>query len=127
MCILCKSNNLASPTRRRTLAALSMASMAGVSGLFGQAYAAAPPKPDNILLPDQALERLMQGNARYASNASTHRDFASTRAALATGQNHYACLLSCAVSRVSPELRSEQRRGGKEFVSTCRPRWSPYH
>src|SRR3546814_10535258 len=48
MCILCKSNNLASPTRRRTLAALSMASMAGVSGLFGQAYAAAPPKPDNI-------------------------------------------------------------------------------
>src|SRR3546814_9695675 len=104
---LCKSNNLASPTRRRTLAALSMASMAGVSGLFGQAYAAAPPKPDNILLPDQALERLMQGNARYASNASTHRDFASTRAALAT--------------------RSEERRVGKECVSTCRSRWSPYH
>ncbi|HEY9573450.1 MAG TPA: carbonic anhydrase [Pusillimonas sp.] len=88
-----------------------MASMAGVSGLFGQAYAAAPPKPDNILLPDQALERLMQGNARYASNASTHRDFASTRAALATGQNPYACLLSCADSRVSPELCFDEARG----------------
>src|SRR3546814_3652059 len=53
----------------------------------------------------------MQGNARYASNASTHRDFVSTRAALATGQNPYACLLSCADSRVSPELCFDEARG----------------
>src|SRR3546814_4462860 len=26
-----------------------------------------------------------------------------------------------------PELRSEERRVGKECVSTCRSRWSPYH
>src|SRR3546814_15793171 len=26
-----------------------------------------------------------------------------------------------------PGERSEERRVGKEFVSTCRPRWSPYH
>src|SRR3546814_18501987 len=25
------------------------------------------------------------------------------------------------------ELRSEERRVGKEFVSTCNSRWSPYH
>src|SRR3546814_2932051 len=30
------------------------------------------------------------------------------------------------VSRV-PEQRSEERRVGKECVSTCRSRWSPYH
>src|SRR3546814_14441923 len=24
-------------------------------------------------------------------------------------------------------VRSEERRVGKEFVSTCRSRWSPYH
>src|SRR3546814_15881234 len=24
-------------------------------------------------------------------------------------------------------IRSEERRVGKERVSTCRPRWSPYH
>src|SRR3546814_19970802 len=24
-------------------------------------------------------------------------------------------------------IRSEERRGGKEGVSTCRSRWSPYH
>src|SRR3546814_4578409 len=26
-----------------------------------------------------------------------------------------------------PGLRSEERRVGKECVSTCRSRWSPYH
>src|SRR3546814_12142703 len=25
------------------------------------------------------------------------------------------------------QARSEERRGGKECVSTCRSRWSPYH
>src|SRR3546814_12836997 len=25
------------------------------------------------------------------------------------------------------DMRSEERRGGKECVSTCRSRWSPYH
>src|SRR3546814_15689898 len=27
----------------------------------------------------------------------------------------------------APERRSEERRVGKECVSTCRSRWSPYH
>src|SRR3546814_8352551 len=26
-----------------------------------------------------------------------------------------------------PDRRSEERRVGKEFVSTCRSRWAPYH
>src|SRR3546814_20219742 len=29
-------------------------------------------------------------------------------------------------SSLDPETRSEERRGGKECVSTCRSRWSPY-
>src|SRR3546814_5018827 len=28
---------------------------------------------------------------------------------------------------LSPTTRSEERRVGKECVSTCRSRWSPYH
>src|SRR3546814_9321918 len=28
---------------------------------------------------------------------------------------------------LASELRSEERRVGKECVSTCRSRWSPYH
>src|SRR3546814_1830207 len=30
-------------------------------------------------------------------------------------------------SASQPETRSEERRVGKECVSTCRSRWSPYH
>src|SRR3546814_15883975 len=34
---------------------------------------------------------------------------------------------TAATRRKSPEIRSEERRVGKECVSTCRSRWSPYH
>src|SRR3546814_8336183 len=32
-----------------------------------------------------------------------------------------------AVTMVCAQVRSEERRVGKECVSTCRSRWSPYH
>ena len=31
------------------------------------------------------------------------------------------------VVELGPDSRSEERRVGKECVSTCRSRWSPYH
>src|SRR3546814_6983766 len=31
------------------------------------------------------------------------------------------------LSRIGVGVRSEERRVGKECVSTCRSRWSPYH
>src|SRR3546814_18113513 len=36
--------------------------------------------------------------------------------------------LACKTSRawIRPQCRSEERRVGKECVSTCRSRWSPY-
>src|SRR3546814_17236353 len=33
----------------------------------------------------------------------------------------------CAWRRFNGSIRSEERRVGKECVSTCRSRWSPYH
>src|SRR3546814_5014510 len=36
-------------------------------------------------------------------------------------------ILLKAVNNVRKEQRSEERRVGKECVSTCRSRWSPYH
>src|SRR3546814_14669886 len=30
-------------------------------------------------------------------------------------------------ARLYPKVRSEERRVGKECVSSCRSRWSPYH
>src|SRR3546814_19422400 len=39
-----------------------------------------------------------------------------------------ACFDSCRESPKSKDYqRSEERRVGKEWVSTCRSRWSPYH
>src|SRR3546814_12018624 len=38
-----------------------------------------------------------------------------------------ACWASTSRHRPHQEKRSEERRVGKECVSTCRSRWSPYH
>src|SRR3546814_15408029 len=61
-------------------------------------------------------------------------------AASALAFRHWEFLRLCAARRVTPGLRngvvevgvppvtrSEERRVGKECVSTCRSRWSPYH
>src|SRR3546814_12085036 len=37
------------------------------------------------------------------------------------------CLLLCCNLQPGWQLRSEERRVGKECVSTCRSRWSPHH
>src|SRR3546814_1899490 len=38
------------------------------------------------------------------------------------------CFVECVTWRnTSIQYRSEERRVGKECVSTCRSRWSPYH
>src|SRR3546814_15847090 len=44
-------------------------------------------------------------------------------------QHTHALLVQAgpALSIAMPQLRSEERRVGKECVSTCRSRWSPYH
>src|SRR3546814_5663377 len=38
-----------------------------------------------------------------------------------------ATMVTCLLSGISWYARSEERRVGKECVSTCRSRWSPYH
>src|SRR3546814_4284042 len=41
--------------------------------------------------------------------------------------DHAACVGDLDRARGSARMRSEERRVGKECVSTCRSRWSPYH
>jgi carbonic anhydrase len=116
MCLLCKRNNApdtenVSPSRRSILGAAAAGALMGLGGVFGQVRAASAYKPANVLTPDEALARLMQGNERYASNQTVPRDFDATRPDLAAGQNPYACVLGCADSRVGPELCFDEARG----------------
>jgi carbonic anhydrase len=55
--------------------------------------------------PDQALERLIDGNARFAAGAAEgpNRD-PDHRRSLVAGQEPWAMVVSCADSRVPPEL-----------------------
>jgi carbonic anhydrase len=81
------------------------------------AKAKAPPKPENVLSPDAALERLMRGNARYVEGVSKRHDFKHEREALSAGQNPFAAVLSCADSRIAPEYCFDTARGD---VFVCR-------
>jgi carbonic anhydrase len=73
--------------------------------------AKAPPKPQNVLSPDAALERLLKGNNRYVEGVALRHDFKHERGALAGGQNPYAAVLSCADSRIAPEYAFDCGRG----------------
>ena len=70
-----------------------------------------PPKPENVIGPDAALERLLQGNARYVEGVAKRHDFKAEREILAGGQNPYAAILSCADSRIAPEYAFDAARG----------------
>ncbi|WP_298253562.1 carbonic anhydrase [Bradyrhizobium sp.] len=70
-----------------------------------------PPKPQNVLSPEDSLKRLVQGNERYVEGLMRRHDFKHEREALAAGQNPFAAILSCADSRIAPEYAFDSGRG----------------
>ncbi|RTL81282.1 MAG: carbonic anhydrase [Hyphomicrobiales bacterium] len=72
---------------------------------------ASPPRPENVMTPDAALARLMEGNKRYQNGLARRHDFLAEREALVGGQNPYAGILSCADSRIAPEYAFDSSRG----------------
>ena len=67
-----------------------------------------PPRPAT---PQQAVEVLMQGNARFAARTPQVRDTADIEilwTQVATGQEPFAMVLGCADSRLAPELVFDQ-------------------
>src|SRR3546814_13060728 len=51
----------------------------------------------------------------------------SKRALADSGQTGLGCLRQARAGGLWKGFRSEERRVGKECVSTCRSRWWPYH
>ena len=62
------------------------------------------PSPPNAISPDDALKRIMDGNARYASNTPENKDFSAGRMARASAQYPIVGIVGCADSRVAPEF-----------------------
>src|SRR3546814_19677632 len=70
-----------------------------------------------------APERIAAATAAALANAPDDGDLEAVQAALFTRY------LTDRMPEFDPggQFRSEERRVGKECVSTCRSRWSPYH
>jgi carbonic anhydrase len=120
MCERCfYATTMRAMAQRRTVLTLAATAVAGLLSL-PQALAQTPkepPKPQNVLSPDAALERLMQGNSRYVEGVSKRHDFINEREPLRTGQNPFAAILSCADSRIAPEYCFDTARGD---IFVCR-------
>jgi carbonic anhydrase len=108
MCDCLANRTALAPSRRRLLGgAAALAALATST----RGMAAGSPATDNHIGPDAALQRLIQGNSRYVAGRSTQRDHAVGRAARTQGQRPIAAILSCADSRVAPELAFDQGLG----------------
>jgi carbonic anhydrase len=60
---------------------------------------------------DDVLVELKAGNHRYVTGTHLHHDYGPERPQLALSQHPFAIILSCADSRVAPELAFDQSRG----------------
>jgi len=81
-----------------------------LGGLAGW-LAAAGPATEPAIGGDEALHRLMAGNARYRASQMHLRDFAVGRAARAATHRPVASILSCSDARVGPEFVFDQGPG----------------
>ncbi|MBA4320068.1 MAG: carbonic anhydrase [Flavobacterium sp.] len=62
--------------------------------------------------PEEALKKLMDGNARYVSSNYTHPNQSSARREeVAKGQRPFAIIVTCSDSRVPPEILFDQGLG----------------
>ncbi|MBV6821596.1 carbonic anhydrase [Pseudomonas sp. PD9R] len=119
MCESCDSNSASGTTDRRRflrLAGLGAGALLLAGTLPSRIIQAAektsaPPKPQNVISPDEALKRLVDGNERYVSGNSKTHDFKDEREALVSGQNPFVAVLSCSDSRIAPEYAFDTARG----------------
>lgn len=87
-------------------------SVAAAAALALPAAALAAEAPaSSPVSPEEALQRLIEGNARYAANTSRNKDYSAGRVARSVSQAPFATIISCADSRVSPELIFDQGPG----------------
>ncbi|MBK8476340.1 MAG: carbonic anhydrase [Opitutaceae bacterium] len=87
--------------------------LAGLLGALSSLPVAASPHATNGIPPDDALILLKDGNRRFVSGTAIHfqQDAKRRRETANNGQKPFAIILTCADSRVPPELLFDQGIG----------------
>lgn len=112
---MCDYGTRSNLSRRSLIAGASTFLTAGMLPHFG-VRADDKEAASNAIPPSEALERLKEGNTRFAADGGKDIDFSAKRAARVNAQHPIAGILSCADSRVPPEIIFDQRPGDL-FVS----------
>lgn len=110
----CSAGSKPSPlpvSRRGLLAGAALLSAGAALSACARAQAQGEKPVATPISGDEPLKRLMDGNARYVANAPVQRDYSAGRAARVGAQYPFASILSCADSRVAPELAFDQGPG----------------
>jgi carbonic anhydrase len=80
--------------------------------ILGLSITSLPAAERPKITPDQALSKLVLGNRRYVTNHMLHPHQSwKTRLSLSKGQHPFATVLSCADSRVPPEIVFDEGLG----------------
>ena len=112
MCFLCNINQMGDSQRLHRRAFITGA----IAGAFIPQTVTAEklenkPKPTNIISPDVALQRLLDGNQRFLKGNEKTQNFRTERESLLLGQNPFAAILSCADSRLAPSYIFDSELG----------------
>jgi carbonic anhydrase len=94
------------PVPKALARALAVILFVSAPAALGEGHVA----PEGVA-PEAALKMLKKGNDRYATSAVNPRRYRSERPALTRGQKPYAIVLSCADSRVPPEIVFDESLG----------------
>lgn len=96
---------------RRALVLGVIALAATKPALAQEACAVFTPDRQKAITPEQALERLKEGNARFVAGKTVNCDLVKQVKDTAKQQSPFAVILGCIDSRVPPELVFDQRIG----------------
>ncbi|MBS1715745.1 MAG: carbonic anhydrase [Armatimonadetes bacterium] len=95
-----------------------------ITGLLAAAFAGLPASTDDALLP---IDRLKAGNRRFIDGRPIHPNQGRDRMVeVAKGQHPYAVVLTCADSRLSPEIIFDQGLGDLFVVRVAGNVADPY-
>jgi len=116
MCGACEKTKTNTVHRRQVLGfatAVAGGALFGLSAGHAQAdeCAAFLANAQAATTPDQAIQMLVDGNARFVAGASLNCDLLAEMKATAEKQTPFACVLGCIDSRVAPEMVFNQQIG----------------